>query len=114
MVNRDYVRLLHIRDAIVRIERYAAVGHERFSQETVSQDAIIRQLELVCEATTRLSADLRNGHPELASGRLGELQEEFDTNYLDIDLRLVWNVTQQTLPELKRTVESILDEQERA
>ena len=110
MVNRDIVRLLHIRDAIAGIEVHAAMGHERFLQEAITQEAIIWQLEVLCEATKHLSPELRKEHPEFGSGRLRELQEDFDHSFLDIDVQLVWEVVRETLPELKRTVEAILGE----
>ena len=113
MLDRDIVRLLHIRDAINAIESYAAVGHERFLAETMTHDAIIWQLEVICEATKRLSADLRERCPEFASGRLREVQEEFDRNFFEFDLSLAWAVSQETLPELRRTVEAVLAEERR-
>ncbi len=109
MIDRDIVRLLHIRDAIEAIEGYAAVGHERFLAETMTHDAMLWQLEILSQATRRLSLELRERHPELASGQLRELQEQFEHNFLDLDLHLAWRVAQETLPELKRTVEAILD-----
>ena len=51
----DRVYLFHIRDAISRIEEYASVGKEEFLSKPHWQDAIIRQLEIVGEASKRLS-----------------------------------------------------------
>ncbi len=50
-MNRDLLYLQHILDAIDKIERYVAVGQERFLAETMYQDAVIRQLEIIGEAT---------------------------------------------------------------
>lgn len=60
------VYLLHIRDALDRVLLYAAVGHERYMAEPQWQDGIIRQLEIVGEATERLPAEFRDLHPEIA------------------------------------------------
>ena len=114
MVNRDVVRLLHIRDAIVAIGGYAAIGHERFLAETVTRDAILWQLELLSEATRHLSKEFRARHPQLASGSLRELQEEFDHHFLDFDLDLAWRIATETLPNLRRTVEAIIDQASQA
>ena len=113
MVNRDILRLLHIRDAIARIEQYAAIGHERFWQETMTQDAIILQLDLMCEAMKRLSPELLERHPEFPSARMGQLQHELEHNFLNFDRQLAWDVTQETLPELRRTVAAILANEQR-
>ncbi len=54
-MNRDLVYLCHIRDAIDKIERYVAVGEEVFLTTTHWQDAVIRNLEIIGEATKRIS-----------------------------------------------------------
>ncbi len=47
----DMLYLRHIRDAIEKIESYIAVGREAFFAESHWQDAVIRQLEIIGEAT---------------------------------------------------------------
>ena len=59
-MTRDGVYLRHILDAITRIEVYTAVGREQFLHENIRQDAVIRQLEIVGEATKHLSSELRD------------------------------------------------------
>lgn len=59
----DTVYLRHILDALVKIESYISVGHDAFFSDTHWQDAVIRQLEIMGEATKRLSHDLRARHP---------------------------------------------------
>jgi uncharacterized protein with HEPN domain len=113
MVNRDIVRLRHIWDAIGRIEEYASVADERLYDESIAEDAIVRQLEIICEAIRHVSTELRERQPEFTSGRLDEFCEQFEYHYLDFDRQLAWEVTQETVPELKRTVEAILDEEQR-
>ena len=54
----DRTYLLHIRDAINRIEQYASAGRAEFFAKSHWQDAIIRQLEVVGEASKRLSDEL--------------------------------------------------------
>ncbi len=56
----DRVYLKHILDAIQKIESYVSVGREVFMATSHWQDAVIRQLEIIGEATKRLSNDLRS------------------------------------------------------
>ncbi len=64
----DVVYLKHILDAMTKIESYIAVGREEFVAQSHWQDAVIRQLEIIGEATKRLSADLRVQYPEVPGG----------------------------------------------
>ena len=56
----DRVYLQHIVDAIEQIESYVSVGQMVFMVTSHWQDAVIRQLEIVGEATKQLSQDLRS------------------------------------------------------
>ncbi len=57
-MSRDSLYLRHFLDAIDKIERYVAVGYERFFAEPHWQDAIIRQLEIMGEANIDRAARL--------------------------------------------------------
>ena len=54
----DRLYLTHILDAIEKIETYIWVGHDVFVSTSHWQDAVIRQLEIIGEATKRLSTAL--------------------------------------------------------
>jgi len=90
----DRTYLLHIRDAIVRIEQYASVGREDFLAKSHWQDAIIRQLEIVGEASKRLSASLRDGAPEVPWRRICGLRDVLIHKYMGVDLEAVWMIVQ--------------------
>jgi len=51
----DSVYLRHILDPIAKIETYVSVGHDVFMATSHWQDAVIRQLEIIGEATRNLS-----------------------------------------------------------
>ena len=104
----DVVYLRHILDAVQKIESYVSVGHETFMSTSHWQDAVIRQLEIIGEATKRLSPDVRRLHPQIPWKRIAGLRDVLIHDYLGVDIPLVWRITQTYLPELKRQVEAIL------
>jgi uncharacterized protein with HEPN domain len=71
----DHLYLRHILDAIGRIESYISVGRNVFMATTHWQDAVIRQLEIIGEATKRLSQDLRSRHHEIPWCRIAGLRD---------------------------------------
>jgi uncharacterized protein with HEPN domain len=107
-VKDDGVYLRHIRDAIVKIEGYASVGHERFLSESHWHDAIIRQLEIIGEATKRLSPDLRARYPEMPWRRVAGLRDVLIHQYMGVDLEAVWGIVDDHIPTLKLRIEQIL------
>ena len=56
----DQLYLRHILDAMARIESYISVGRDVFMATTHWQDAVIGQIEIIGEATKRLSQELRS------------------------------------------------------
>ena len=68
----DQLYLKHIPEAIEKIESYIWVGRDVFMTTTHWQDAVIRQLEIIGEATKRLSQDLRSQHHEIPWRRTAE------------------------------------------
>ena len=64
-MTRDTAYLRHILDAVTKIESYVSVGKEAFFRESHWQDAVVRQLEIIGEATKRLSRELRESQPNV-------------------------------------------------
>ena len=103
-MKRDPLYLRHIRDAIAKIESYISVGRDEFMKTSHWQDAVIRQLEIVGEATKRLSQALRDRYPEIPWRQVAGLRDVLIHDYAQVDLQAVWQITQIELPELKRVV----------
>ncbi len=106
----DAVYLRHILDAIMKIESYVSVGRERFMAESQWQDATIRQLEIIGEATKQLTQELRSRHNEVLWRRITGMRDVLIHNYMGVDLNAVWGVTQKDLPTLKDQMDTILRE----
>lgn len=57
---------LHIREALGRIESYTTGGREGFMRQTLIQDAVIRDIEILGEAVKKLPREFRDQHPPCA------------------------------------------------
>lgn len=106
----DQLYLRHIVDAIMKVEDYVSVGHQVFMTSSHWQDAVIRQLEIIGEATKRLSAELRSRHADLPWRRIAGLRDVLIHNYMGVDINAVWEITQKELPVLKKSIDTILKE----
>lgn len=104
----DEIYLSHILDATRKIEAYASVGLDTFMAESHWQDAVIRQLEIIGEAAKHVSVDLRGRYPEVPWRRITGLRDVLIHDYLGVDLQAVWTITQNSVPELRRSVLVIL------
>jgi uncharacterized protein with HEPN domain len=86
------VYLLHIRDAIVKIETYIKSGDKEFFNNKMIQDAVIRNLEIVGEATKKLPEEIRDRRPEVPWSRIAGMRDVLIHDYFEVDLQIVWDV----------------------
>lgn len=108
------VFLQHIRDAIGRIETYTVGGRRAFLADTMVQDAVIRNLEIIGEAVRHLPPELRRQHPRIPWRSITALRNVLIHEYFGVDLEIVWRVVERRLPALKRHVVLMLKDSARA
>src|SRR5207302_8850838 len=70
-LNHDRAYLRHILEAIEKIERYTADGQASFRADEKTQDAVIRNFEIIGEAVKNLSAALKETHAEIPWKKIG-------------------------------------------
>ncbi|NJM71906.1 MAG: DUF86 domain-containing protein [Scytonema sp. RU_4_4] len=109
----DRLYLSNIKECIERIESYTCDGKEVFLQTFMIQDAVIRNFEIIGEATKRLSTDLKEAYPNIPWQQIAGFRDVLIHDYLKVNSNRVWGVIEQNLPELKATVEEMLQKRER-
>lgn len=107
-MKNDQVYLKHIMDAIEKVETYVSVGRDEFMSTSHWQDAVIRQLEIIGEATKNLTRQLRDKYGDVPWRRIAGLRDVLIHNYMGVDLVAVWGITQRDLPVLKEHIRAIL------
>lgn len=105
----DRVYLLHIRDAIQNILNYTEDGRDSFFADRKTQDAVVRNLEIIGEATKHLSQRFKDAHPDISWKPIAGMRDKLIHDYFGINLQLVWDVVERDLPTLKRKVAQLLD-----
>ena len=107
-MNDDKLYLLQILDCMRQIQEYTRSGREAFMATRMAQDAVIRNFEIIGEATKRVSDTLREKHPDVPWRRLAGLRDVLIHQYNRVDLDEVWNIVERDVPDLKRKIEAIL------
>ena len=114
-MSRDPQRLIdylgHILEAIERIQSYvAAVDDVGFLSSKIIQDAVIRNLEVIGEASRnieRVHPEFAAAHPELPLALANDMRNALAHGYFKVDLEIVWKTIQSDLPDLYRKVAMI-------
>ena len=109
MVQDDAAYLQHIRDAILRIQEYLEdIEETDFYKNHLVQGGVIRQLEIIGEATKRLSLSLREQYNNIPWTDIAGMRDKLIHNYLGVDLEQVWLTAKDDIPNLKTAVNEIL------
>ena len=109
-MRNDRERLLDMLEAIQKIERYA--HDETFSpqDENLVEVWMIHHLQIIGEAASRVSNELRDNYPEVAWGGMIGMRHVLVHGYFETDKELVWRVVEQDVPTLKAQIEKILEQ----
>jgi uncharacterized protein with HEPN domain len=95
-------------EAIERIERYGR-GRTALEREELIQSWIVHHIEIIGEAASNVSEQLRTRHPEIPWRRIVDMRNVLIHGYFGIDLSEVWRVVENDLPRLKEQVKGILE-----
>ncbi len=111
----EYLR--HILEAIERIERYTEdLDEVGFINDEKTQDAVIRNFEIIGEASNnikRYHPDFAIAHPEVPLGFAYEMRNALAHGYFKVDLEIVWQTIHNDLPSLYHLLRNVLDKNQR-
>lgn len=106
---KDYrVYLVHIVEAINKIERYTSSGEVSFFDDEMAQDAVTRNLEIVGEAAKRIPQDIREANTGIPWRTMAELRDVLIHDYEGVNLIRVWDVVKRDLPLIRIAIMEIL------
>lgn len=86
-----------------------SLTREQFDNDPKTQDAVIRRLTVIGEATKRLSDGLRERYLDIPWKQMAGMRDIIVHEYDRIDLDTVWNVLRRELPDLLPQLERIAE-----
>ena len=105
----DEIYLLHIQDAVHRILSYTTEGEHAFMSDSKTQDAVIRNIEIIGEATKKLSDEFKNKHVDVPWKQMAGIRNILIHHYFGVKLELVWQVVVRDLPALMYKLSTIIN-----
>ncbi len=109
MTKDDGVYLKHIADSISKIETYTAgFTCENFMDDGLTQDGVVRQLEIIGEAAKRISDKTKMKYPDVPWRKITGMRDKLIHDYLGVDLKSVWDTVSNDMPEFKKQIAQML------
>jgi uncharacterized protein with HEPN domain len=108
-MQRDPQSIIDIVDSINLIFEYTKnADWQAFANSTKDQDAVIRRLTIIGEATKRLSSEFRAQHSEIPWKQMAGLRDVVVHDYDDLKLDVVRDIIELELPSVLQQLMPLL------
>jgi len=99
-----------ILEAMQRIISYTGgLSYERFMEDKRTQDAVVRNIEVIGEAAKRLSSPLKKQHPAIPWKDMAGMRDKVIHHYFGINYDIVWTVANEEIPRLLPRIAGVLE-----
>ncbi len=107
----EWVRLSHLRDhAREALEMARGRTRADLDENRMLELALVRLLEVVGEAASRVSTDTRQAYPNVPWSQIVALRNRLIHGYDNVDLDVLWAILRDDLPVLLAQIEAILQQ----
>jgi uncharacterized protein with HEPN domain len=107
---------MYLEDMKLAMDRIAEYIHGytfiKFKQDYKTVDAVIRNFEVIGEASKNLPNKFKESHPEVPWSEMYLLRNKVSHEYFGVDYEIIWDVAANYLPENKNQIEAILDSEQ--
>jgi uncharacterized protein with HEPN domain len=105
----DKELLNDILEAIRRIDEYSKdINYDEFLMDIKTQDAVVRNLEIIGEATKNISEDIKKKYESVPWKRIAGVRDRLIHHYFGVNLDIVWGIVENELKSLNDGIEKIL------
>ena len=80
---------------------------DKFQNNKLKQNAIIRSLEIIGEAVKNIPDPFRNKHPDIPWRKIAGFRDVLSHAYFGVNLDRVWKIIESDLPKLKEEIRKI-------
>ena len=108
LTQRDKIRVLDIEECISRIALFVkGMDYAKFLEDIKTQDAVIRNLEIIGEAAKALTEDFKRKHCHISWDDIGRLRDRLIHHYSGINLDIVWAIVTNDIIKLKSEISAL-------
>jgi len=108
---RNYT--IYLQDILVAMTRIAeyleGYTFDQFKKDYKTVDAVIRNFEIIGEASRKLPDHIKDNNPDLPWDEMYLLRNKVSHEYFGIDYEIIWDVCINHLPENRGQIQSIIN-----
>ncbi len=110
-MKRTHILYLNdINEAIERIEIYIKdITFEEFSKNMLVIDAVVRNFEIIGEATKHIPTEIKTDNPLIKWKEMAGMRDKLVHEYFGVNIEILWKTAKNRLPTLKPLVKKLLE-----
>ncbi len=109
MQSEDRIRVQHILDEASEACKYTeGISFDEFVKDGKTVRAVIRAIEVIGEAASKMSIEFRNEQPTVPRHKIIGMRNRLIHVYFDIDYNIIWRTVKENLPPLIKQLQAIL------
>ena len=102
--------LFHIIEAIDKIQGFIKdISFESFLKDEKTKDAVIRNLEIIGEASNKLEQNFIKKVPQIPWRDIKDFRNKLIHDYWELDFKVIWEVATKEAPELKKLLKPVVN-----
>lgn len=104
-MKEDSLYLSDIKEAISRILLYSEKGKTTFLSDTLIQDGVLRNFQVIGEAARRVSDDYKSNHTDIPWSDMIAMRNVVIHDYAELDFETLWDTIMQNLPQVLKQID---------
>ncbi len=108
-MNRNYKLFINdIRESVEDIENYIKdLAEKEFLNNKIIQDAVIRRLEIIGEASKRIPKSVKQINKEIPWKKMEDFRDFITHSYFVASIYRVWRISKEDIPKIKEFINKI-------
>ena len=113
-MKRDYcIYLRDILDSFNNAHQFLeGLSYDDFIDDRKTISAVVRELEIVGEATKQIPAFIRKKYPEIPWSEMAGMRDKLIHFYFGVDMDIVWETVKIRIPKLEPLIQNVINELE--
>lgn len=110
-MSREYkLYISDILEAQGRIREYTKqLTYDEFEKSMITIDAVIRNLEVIGEAASKLPLEIKNRAPEIEWRKIVGMRNVLAHEYFGVNTQIVWDIVQNKIDQIGKFCQKLLE-----